>query len=279
MMLPKFVFQAKENLVKKSWGGDWIPLIKGFKQDEIGESWEFSAIPENPSEVVVGGAMMSLPELFARAKNDILGIKADKYDYFPLLVKLIDVKGESDTVVSTSEKIWVVLSRGAIHAGLIEEDKEENEEEKEKSEKEAGEFKERLYKYEALPREMFLIPPGVPHSAENVRLLEVSSTNASVLRHGDEDFEKLMSDSKVTKAIGRIEGENFGVEILEISGTRTVETGGTFNIIVSIEGYSILRSENEVADLHKGYSCLIPSTTDKFEIQSERAVVVRVYPK
>lgn len=53
MELPKFIFQATENLVERPWGGEWISLLKGFRRRGIGESWELSAHASNSSQVLL----------------------------------------------------------------------------------------------------------------------------------------------------------------------------------------------------------------------------------
>jgi len=235
-MIPKFVFLAKERLIQKKWGGEWIPLIKGFKLERIGESIEFSNTSDNPSDLLIGGKVISAYEFFVKWKKEVLGVLAEEYEDFPIIVKLIDAKNRTEDM-KDFEKIWLCLSDGNVY---IDEEI-----------------------FEASKFDAFLIPQNVKHSAENVRIFEVSS--------GFKTSEELRRANK------KIESERIGVEVLEVVGTKSFELK-TFNLLFLLEGYAVLRSGSDVADLHKGYSCLIPANTSEFEVKSERAVLIRVYP-
>jgi len=50
------------------------------------------------------------------------------------------------------------------------------------------------------------------------------------------------------------------------------------NILYAAEGYFILRGK-EIADLHRGYSCIVPATTESFTLESESGKIVRIYLK
>lgn len=297
MELPKFIFQAKENLVEKSWGGDWIPLLKGFKQSGIGESWEFSAHPSNPSEVLVKGKIVSMIELVSAARKEVLGKLAEKYTNFPILVKLLDVRerisvqvhpsdndaktlGESDL---GKDEGWLMLGQGIVYVGL-----KEDLTKLEPSE----ELIEKLNRFEAVKFETFKIPAGTIHFAENARILEVSTNSNLTYRIYDFGGREVQLDkakkvantrkseiSEIKGERGKLEMEKFAVEVIEVSGTVSLSTNAVFNILFSVDGYTILRSEGEIADLHKGYSCLIPATTQEYEVESDRSILVKIYAK
>ena len=303
MELPKFIFQARENLVEKPWGGEWIAMLKGFRQSGIGESWEFSAHPSNPSDVLIGGKAVSMIELFAKAKREILGELADKYAEFPILVKLLDVNGRISVQVHPSDKVaaslgeseagkdeaWLLLGNGTIYVGFKDDVEFEELEKIVSNEKEK--VLELLNKFNASQYDTFLIPAGTVHCAENARLLEVSTNSNITYRICDfsgrgEQLDKARkalntkktSDYEIRGKRGKIEMDRFVAELVEVSGVVEFEIT-TFNILVAVGGYAILRSEKEVADLHKGYSCLIPAATKKYTIEGDRAKVVRIYPK
>ena len=235
-MIPKFVFLAKEKLIQRKWGGEWIPMMKGFKQEKIGESIEFSNLQENPSELLIGNETISAYDFFVRYKKEVLGELANKYEEFPITVKLIDAKDKTDEFKG-SEKIWLCLSDGYIYI---------------------GEDVFNVTKFDA-----FLIPSDVKHSAEGIRIFEVS--------YGFKTHEELSRFKK------KIESKILGVEVLEVLESKKIELN-TFNLLFLLDGYAVLKSERDIADIHKGYSCLIPAMTSEFEIKSERAVFIRVYP-
>jgi len=303
MELPKFIFQARENLVEKPWGGEWIAMLKGFRQSGIGESWEFSAHPSNPSEVLIRGNVVSMLELFAKAKNDILGDLAAKYAEFPILVKILDISDRISVQVHPSDKVaeslgegekgkdeaWMALDSGKVYVGFKEDV------EFEVLEKTIEEDREKIFEYlnefNAAQYDTFTIPAGTIHCAERARLLEVSTNSNVTYRVCDfsgrgEQFDKARKalNTKKTEGYevkgkrGVIDTDSFAAELVDVSGSVEFEIN-TFNILFATEGYTILRGENEVADLHKGYSCLIPATTKKYVIEGDRAKVIRIYPK
>ncbi len=301
-MLPRFIFQARENLVEKPWGGEWIALLKGFR-GRIGESWEFSAHPSNPSEVIVNGKSISLVELFSKHKKEILGDLAEKYDYFPILVKLIDVKERLSVQVHPSNRVaealgesdrgkdeaWMCMSDGKVYVGFSRDVSPEELEEivKENPEDVLGlmnEFDARMY-------DTFTIRAGTIHCAEGVRLVEVS-TNSNVTYRVADFSGRVEQLDKAKKALnfkkseeyevrgerGKVEMEKFCMELVEVSGSAEFEID-TFNILVGVEGFSLLKSGGETAELHKGYSCLIPAAAGQYSIISDVAKVVRIYPR
>ena len=296
MELPSFIFQAQENLIERPWGGEWIAMLKGFRQSGIGESWEFSAHPSNPSFVLIGGQQMSMLELFAKFKDELLGKVAEKYSTFPILVRIADVAGSAPVHVHPSDKaaaslgeseggveaIWMSFNKGHAYIGF--KDDVKLEELEEKFEEEEYDFKELLNKFETTPYDTLVINPGIPHAAEGLRLLEVSSNSTLAYFFRKEDFEKVkkvlktnkVEDYEIRGQKGKAETENFGVEVIEVSGSVEIKTGGVMNIIYAAEGYFLLKDKG-VADLHRGYSCLIPASTESFTVESERGKIVRIY--
>ncbi|TDA27960.1 MAG: hypothetical protein DSO01_01755 [Archaeoglobi archaeon] len=293
MELPSFLFQATENLVERPWGGEWISLMKGFRKKGIGESWEFSAHPSNPSQVFLKKGSVKLTELFVEAKKEILGDLADRYTAFPLLVKLIDVSGRLDLHVHPSAKVaesfgetegekqkaWIVL-KGTIYVGLSENLTQENFEEIIGDEKL---LLEKLNRFESGIYDTFVIPPGVLHTAENSRMVEISTNSELTYGLKDEKAKKAIKidrtqDFEVRGKKGKVETEFFTAEVLDVAG-RLDFTINTFNLLLCLEGYALLRSEKGVADLQKGYSCLVPASTGSYAIQSEKAKVLRIIPK
>lgn len=293
MEIPNFIFQATENLLERPWGGEWIAMLKGFRKKGIGESWEFSAHPSNPSHVLLKGRTLKLTELFIEAKKEILGELSEKYTAFPLLVKILDVSGRLDLHVHPSAKVaenfgesekekqkaWIMLS-GTAFIGFSENLTQEKFEEILSDEKLIFE---KLNKFQAGAYDTFLIPPGVLHSAENSRIIEISTNSELSYKFNDERARKAIKlnkteDFEVKGKKGKIETEFFTAEVVEVVG-RVDFTIKTFNLLLCLEGYAMLRSEKGVADLQKGYSCLVPASTGSYSIQSERAKVLRVIPK
>ncbi len=106
------------NFTDQMWGGDWITRFKGLPASKgpIGESWEFSARAERPSFVVVGGKRVSMIELLAAHRQQILG-GSD-----PLLIKFIDARDDLSLQVHPSDgnavkgagksEAWLIVGTG-----------------------------------------------------------------------------------------------------------------------------------------------------------------------
>ena len=77
------------------WGGR--KLIDDFNKkttlDRAAESWELSTHPDGQS-IIKGGDFdgKTLTEYISENGSDILGENAEKFDFFPILIKLIDAK-------------------------------------------------------------------------------------------------------------------------------------------------------------------------------------------
>ena len=77
------------------WGGTRLKTDFNKKTDiePVAESWELSAHRDGQSTVAGGEfAGLTLTQYTEAAGKDILGLNAQKFDYFPILIKLIDAK-------------------------------------------------------------------------------------------------------------------------------------------------------------------------------------------
>ena len=77
------------------WGGTKLRDDFGFKSDlkKIAEGWMLSCHKDGEN-IIDGGKFdgKTLSEVINETGKDILGTKAQKYDFFPILIKLIDAK-------------------------------------------------------------------------------------------------------------------------------------------------------------------------------------------
>lgn len=92
------------------WGGEKIAPFKGIVTDQknIGESWEVSGVPSNPSVVENGpDAGKTLPELVEKYKDALVGkeVYARYGNTFPLLVKIIDAAGDLSLQVHPDDEL------------------------------------------------------------------------------------------------------------------------------------------------------------------------------
>ena len=98
------------NLHTVVWGGDRLCPYKGLKPQDtpIGESWEVSAVPSSTSIVSNGEwAGKELTTVIDAHPEEILGESVNKlYDgKMPLLVKLIDAKGDLSIQVHPNDEM------------------------------------------------------------------------------------------------------------------------------------------------------------------------------
>lgn len=92
------------------WGGEKIAPFKGIEteQTNIGESWEVSGVPSNPSVIDNGpDAGKTLPEILETYKAALVG----EHNYlrfgntFPLLIKIIDAAGDLSLQVHPDDQL------------------------------------------------------------------------------------------------------------------------------------------------------------------------------
>lgn len=77
------------------WGGTKLRDEYGKKcdLDKVAESWELSCHKDGCSVVADGEyAGLTLPQYIERAGKAVLGTDCEKFEYFPILIKLIDAK-------------------------------------------------------------------------------------------------------------------------------------------------------------------------------------------
>ena len=132
-------FKFEPYLKSVLWGGEKIAKYKGIVTDQhnIGESWEISGVDGHESVVAEGNDKgLNLRQIIEKYKGDLVGnaVYAKYGDTFPLLVKIIDAKGDlsvqvhpDDTLAKARHnsygktEMWYIIDaeEGApIYAGL-----------------------------------------------------------------------------------------------------------------------------------------------------------------
>lgn len=92
------------------WGGEKIAPFKGIETDQknIGESWEVSGVPANPSVIENGpDAGSTLPQVLGKYKELLVGKHVYQRfgDTFPLLIKIIDAAGDLSLQVHPDDEL------------------------------------------------------------------------------------------------------------------------------------------------------------------------------
>lgn len=194
------------------WGGEKIAPYKGITTDlhQIGESWELSGVKGDESVVTEGEyAGMSLPELVARLKGELVGQRNyERFgDEFPLLVKFIDARQDLSIQVHPGDamaharhgkngktEMWYVIAtdQGAHLCSGFSQPMTPCDYEKSVEE---GTIMEYLRDYEIHPGDLFFLPAGRVHSiGAGAFIVEIQQTSDVTYRIFD--FNRVGPDGK-----------------------------------------------------------------------------------
>ncbi len=288
------------------WGG--VRLKSDFNKkcdlERVAESWELSAHKDGQS-VISGGIYdgLSLREYIDAVGKDALGKNCEKYDYFPLLIKLIDAKGDLSVQVHPSDKyalahegeygkteMWYILdcAEGAsLYYGFS---RNVSREEYENAIKE-GRLTEILNKVSVQRGDVFFIPAGTVHAiGAGILICEIqqnSNTTYRVYDYHRRDKDGHLRPLHVEKALEvsclerspelpRIGDDGdvllaecgyFTVRRLRFDGTGevTADTSSFISLIVT-EGCGTLSYSGGKLCFSKGDSLFIPAQDARFEI-------------
>ena len=103
-------FKFEPYLKSVLWGGEKIAKYKGIVTDQhnIGESWEISGVDGHESVVAEGDDKgLNLRQIIEKYKGDLVGnaVYAKNGDTSPLLVKIIDAKGDLSVQVHPDDTL------------------------------------------------------------------------------------------------------------------------------------------------------------------------------
>ena len=290
------------------WGGERLrnEFNKKCDLDRIAESWELSAHKDGESVVCYNGKECSFTEYLSEIGSEALGKNSEKYDYFPLLIKLIDAKGDLSVQVHPSDKyalenegeygkteMWYVLDcdRGAaLYYGFRE---SVSREEYENAIKE-NRLCDILRRVEVKKGEVFFIPAGTVHAiGAGMLICEVqqnSNTTYRVYDYGRRDkngntrplhVEKALAVSNLEKSpelpeIGDFDGavlcdcKYFSVTRRIVSGSVDVNvTQDSFVSLIATEGNGSLIYDGGRVDFTKGDSIFIPAMSACMTVTGE----------
>ena len=100
-------FKLKPAFKDYIWGGTKLrdDFGKDCDLDKVAESWELSCHKDGNS-VVVGGEFdgLTLAEYIEKNGRQVLGTNCDKFENFPILIKLIDAKDNLSVQVHPSNE-------------------------------------------------------------------------------------------------------------------------------------------------------------------------------
>lgn len=198
-------FKFEPYLKSVLWGGEKIAKYKGIVTDQhnIGESWEISGVDGHESVVAEGDDKgLNLRQIIEKYKGDLVGnaVYAKYGDTFPLLVKIIDAKGDlsvqvhpDDTLAKARNnsygktEMWYIIDaeEGApIYAGLS---KQITPEEYEKLVAENA-IMDVIARHDSHAGDLFFLPAGRIHAIGAGNLLaEIQQTSDITYRVYDFD--------------------------------------------------------------------------------------------
>ena len=295
------------------WGGEKLKSEFNKKCDlsPLAESWELTAHKDGQSFVASGEfSGLTLTEYIEKIGKEALGKNSEKYDYFPLLIKFIDAKGDLSVQVHPSDEyalahegeygkteMWYILDcdEGAcLYYGFS---KDISREEYENAIKE-GKLCDILNRVRVKKGDVFFIPAGTVHAiGAGIVICEIqqnSNTTYRVFDYNRRDkngnlrplhVEKALEVSSLKKSpelcdtpdgdeVLLAECEYFEVKRLRIDGERElrIDLSGFVSLIVT-DGVGKLICRDYELELAKGDSIFIPAQNDIFEVAGNLEII------
>jgi mannose-6-phosphate isomerase len=295
------------------WGG--VRLKTEFNKncdfDRVAESWELSAHKDGQS-VVCGGAYdgLTLTAYVDALGKAALGTNSAKYDYFPLLIKLIDAKGDLSVQVHPSDayalehegeygktEMWYVLDcdeGAALYYGFT---RDITREEYETAIKD-GKLTDILNRVDVKRGDVFFIPAGTVHAiGAGILICEIqqnSNTTYRVYDYNRRDKDGNLRPLHVAKALevsnlqkspdlpATPDGEDillaaceyFEVRRLRVDSTTAVTADETsFVSLMATDGAGVLSFDGGEIPFEKGDSLFIPAQNATFTVSGKCELV------
>ncbi len=288
------------------WGGQRLKhdFNKHSDLERLAESWELSAHKDGQSIVSEGlYAGYTLTEYLHTLGKEALGTQASAYEYFPLLIKLIDAKSDLSVQVHPSDEyalahegeygkteMWYVLDCEEDASLFYGFERPVTKEEYAAAIRE-GRLTEILHRVQVKPGDVFFIPAGTVHAiGAGILICEIQQNSNTTYRvydynRRDKDgnlrplhVEKALevSCTRPSPALPVIEDgvdallascEYFNVRRLRIPDTYTLTvTTDSFLSLVATNGEGRLVYEGGETSFTKGDSMFIPAQDGKITV-------------
>ena len=288
------------------WGGERLKteFNKHTDMTPLAESWELSAHKDGQSIVTAGDyAGLTLTDYLSAVGKEALGTACEKYNYFPLLIKLIDAKGDLSVQVHPSDEyalehegeygkteMWYILDcdeGAALYYGF----KEDTTREAYESAIKEGRLTDILNRVPVKRGDVFFIPAGTVHAiGAGILICEIqqnSNTTYRVYDYNRRDkngnlrplhVEKALavSDLRKSPALPAIpDGEDvllaecgyFEVRRLRFAGAGTITaTSESFTALTVTEGEGTLSDGESTLSFRKGDTLFIPAQETSFAV-------------
>ena len=192
------------------WGGTKLRDEYGKKcdLDKVAESWELSCHKDGCSVVADGEyAGLTLPQYIEKAGKAVLGTDCEKFEYFPILIKLIDAKQNLSVQVHPDNdyamrvegeygktEMWYVVDCEP-GAGLLYGFKHEISKEEFRRRIEDNTLLEVTNRVEVHPGDVFFIEAGTLHAiGEGILIAEIQQNSDTTFRVYD--YRRVGADGK-----------------------------------------------------------------------------------
>lgn len=281
------------------WGGEKLKTDynKVSSLTPLAESWELSAHPDGES-FVSGGEYdgLTMTELIKVLGTSALGKNAERFNYFPVLIKFIDAKGDLSIQVHPDDayalqnegeygktEMWYILDsdEGAcLYYGFSRDVTEEEF----KGSITNGTLTDLLQRVPVKKGDVFFIPAGTVHAiGAGIVICEIqqnSNTTYRVYDYNRRDkngalrplhIEKALAVASLKKAPEHTETPSgadvllascdyFTVRRLQVCGKISISvTEDAFSSLIVTDGNGLLRMNGEVLPFRKGDSIFIPA--------------------
>ena len=296
------------------WGGDKLKTYFNKNTDltPLAESWELSTHKDGQSIVASGEhAGKTFGEYLETVGRNALGKRAERFDYFPLLIKLIDASGSLSVQVHPTDEyalknegeygkteMWYVLDceEGAmLYYGFS---RDVTKSEYERAIKE-GSLTELLNSVSVKRGDVFFIPSGTVHAiGAGILICEIQQNSNTTYRvydynrrdkngnlralHIDKALE--VSDLKKSPPLPEISDgdevtlahcEYFEVKRLRVDERKDIFVDGeSFLSIIVTDGEGSLDFEGGSLDLIKGDSVFIPANAGKLTARGKCELIL-----
>lgn len=296
------------------WGGTKLKTMYDKKSDIdiMAESWELSAHKDGQSTVFGGNYDgLLLTEYIDAVGKQVLGKNAEKFTYFPILIKLIDAKGSLSVQVHPDDEyalenegeygkteMWYILDcdEGAsLYYGFS---KDVTKEEYENAIRN-NTLTDILNDVPVKRGDVFFIQSGTVHAiGAGIVICEIqqnSNTTYRVYDFGRRDkdgntrplhIEKALEVSSLKKSpelkpvpdgndVTLAKCEYFTVRRLRFDDVRSIPiTDASFHSLFITEGKATLTMNGEEISLLKGDSIFIPAQNDTYKISGECELIL-----
>ncbi len=288
------------------WGGHRLKseFNKKCDLDRVAESWELSAHRDGQSKIS-GGIHdgLTLTEYLDAVGKEALGTNCQKYDYFPLLIKLIDAKGDLSVQVHPSDdyalahegeygktEMWYILNcdeEASLYYGFSENVTREAY----ASAIRDGRLTDILNRVPVKRGDVFFIPAGTVHAiGAGILICEIQQNSNTTYRvydynRRDKDgklrplhIEKALEVSNLDKSpelpqipngndVTLASCEYFEVRRLRFDGEGDISVDeSSFTSLMVTEGEGTLLYDGEVLSFAKGDSIFIPAEDTSYQI-------------